>query len=202
MAFRLFNHNIFSYLMLSVFTTAVIFNTGCRKDTATNTPNTPSPNFVGQTFEGGTVAYIFESGDPGYVAGESHGLIAAEKDLDSLAVWGKMNLWITGAHDTLLGYGQQNTMDILQYGDTVNTAAWRCNRLDVHTYDDWYLPSKNELEKLFLNKIKIGGFNYNASYWSSCQNNANRAWMRNFSTGESVAANKSTLAKARAVRSF
>ena len=32
---------------------------------------------IGDTFGGGKVAYIFQSGDRGYVEGQQHGLIAA-----------------------------------------------------------------------------------------------------------------------------
>ena len=45
------------------------------------------------------------------------------------------------------------------------------------TYDDWFLPSKDELYKLYLNKDKIGGFT-DAWYWSSSEN-----WLTNLASG-------------------
>lgn len=193
------------YLLLYLFSLIIIglpLMSGCKKESKTNTSTGTSPNFVGQTYQGGIVAYIFETGDPGYVAGESHGLIAAPADLDSMPIWGRKGTWITGAHDTFLGSGQQNTLDILKYGDTPNVAAWYCDQLDIHGHDDWYLPSKMELQKLYQNRVKIGGFNYLGAYWSSCQNNANKAWLLNFKNGADVGTDKTTKAIVRAVRSF
>lgn len=52
----------------------------------------------------------------------------------------------------------------------------------------WYLPSKNELGKLYEHNNDIGGFNYNM-YWSSTDYDdgnmgaANKAWIANFEEG-------------------
>jgi hypothetical protein len=46
-------------------------------------------------------------------------------------------------------------------------------------YDDWYLPSKDELNKLYLNKDKIGVF-ANDVYWSSSEYFEANAWYQYF----------------------
>ncbi len=42
---------------------------------------------IGDNFGGGKVAYIFKQGDHGYVAGQTHGLIAAKGDLSYNDTW-------------------------------------------------------------------------------------------------------------------
>lgn len=42
---------------------------------------------IGDNYGGGKVAYIFRQGDPGYVAGQTHGLIAAKGDLSYNDTW-------------------------------------------------------------------------------------------------------------------
>ena len=58
-----------------------------------------------------------------------------------------------------------------------------CNSLNRLGYDDWYLPAKDELNALYLNKEKIGGFNY-GWYWSSTStSNGRRYWGQSFEYG-------------------
>jgi hypothetical protein len=65
----------------------------------------------------------------------------------------------------------QNTTDILTGCTaagcaTAGIAAKLCDDLVDGGYADWYLPSSDELYKLYLNKDIIGGFVQNY-YWSS-----------------------------------
>jgi hypothetical protein len=68
-------------------------------------------------------------------------------------------------------------------------------------YSDWYLPGKDELNKLYINRAAIGGF-ANFNYWSSTDLNSNGAWARNFGLGHLYGPNKASTAHVRAVRAF
>ena len=48
--------------------------------------------------------------------------------------------------------------------------------------EGWRLPTKEELNYLFLNRDGITGFTNN-NYWSIATNNGSGAWSQNFSNG-------------------
>ena len=124
---------------------------------------------VGQQLFGGVIFYADSSG---------RCLIAASSDLQ-LAKWGCSNS-ITNITDNTIFCGKANTQKIIsQCGDS--TAAFIASSLDINGYNDWYLPSKIELEMMYQNRLKIGGFT-NLPYWSSTEvpNQANSAYSSEF----------------------
>ena len=155
---------------------------------------------VGDSYQGGKVAYILQATDPGYDANTQHGIIAAPADQGS-TVWGCFGTTISGAQGTAVGTGKQNTIDIIKSCATAGIAARLCIDLVLNGYSDWYLPSKDELNKLYINRAVIGGFT-NFNYWSSTELNSNGAWGRNFGLGHLYGPNKNSKANVRAIRGF
>jgi len=157
---------------------------------------------VGDSYGGGIVAYLFVEGDPGYDASEQHGLIAAAADQSTGIAWSNITDTLVGTTGTAIGTGQANTTAIVGQADCASGAAKLCDDLTLNTYSDWFLPSKDELHKLYLNKDAIGGFT-TSWYWSSSEGDANRAWMRYFSSDYSLSWYKNyTYPRVRAVRTF
>jgi hypothetical protein len=165
-------------------------------------PN-PPPYFIGQAALGGKIAYILQPSDPGYVAGEQHGLVAATADIStSVFVWGCNGTNIPGAMGIDIGTGNQNTIDIMAGCATPNIAARLCGDLVEGGYSDWYLPSRIELTQLYNNRVAIGGFNLSTFYWSSTEVDANNAITYAFNFATYFQAAKTFALLVRAVRSF
>jgi hypothetical protein len=162
------------------------------------------PSTIGASYGGGVIAYFLLPGDPGYVAGQTHGLIAAASDQSTGVQWGCefTGIEITGADGTTLGTGYQNTIDIIDGCATAGIAAKLCSNLLLNGFNDWYLPSRDELNKLYLNQTLIGGFVNNGKYWSSSEAQSNASRIQYFIDGIQSINQKSTTNRVRAVRSF
>ncbi len=115
--------------------------------------------WIGQNYGGGKVFYIDVT--------KKHGLIAADFDIGGAGYpWGGADENTVGADGTAVGTGYQNTVDIVNaYGE--GTAAHACFNLDTLGYDDWYLPSKEELKGVGKAFIDLGQGNFTGSYYSS-----------------------------------
>jgi hypothetical protein len=86
---------------------------------------------------------------------------------------------------------------------TENYAARLCDTHVIGTYDDWFLPSQDELDLMYDNlKVNgLGGFSA-TGYWSSSESGANVAWGQGFSGGNQVDVNKDYVLRVRPVRAF
>lgn len=142
---------------------------------------------------GGIVFYITDGG--------AHGLEAAPADQSAGAQWGCYGTPITGADGTATGTGAQNTADIIAGCGEASIAAQVADAYTLNGYDDWFLPSKDELNLLYLQKDVVGGF-AGGYYWSSSEDDSGSAWYQVFDVGFQSLNNKGTMLRVRAVRAF
>jgi hypothetical protein len=138
-------------------------------------------------------------------AGWSDGTCGGSDLTDPTTVWGCNGTTISGADGTAIGTGEQNTTDIVARCTTVGIAARRANDLVLGGKSDWFLPSRDELNQMYIRRTAIGGFTIDDPhyYWSSSESGYNSAWPQHFNFGSQYHfASKNLTASVRPVRAF
>lgn len=124
-------------------------------------------HYIGESYGGGIVFFVYDNGQ--------HGLIAASADQSTGVPWSISNS-ITNAVRDGIGAGKFNTERIINNQGAGAYAAQICANYTGGNYGDWYLPSKYELNLLYLQKAVVGGFPNSGAYWSSSEYNFSSAW--------------------------
>jgi hypothetical protein len=85
-----------------------------------------------------------------------------------------------------------------------NSSKTACEDLILNGYSDWYLPSREELDSVYikLKKVGIGGFAKGGGYWSNPEYNDSSAWVKSLNDGEQYLNSKANYYNVRAVRAF
>ncbi|MGA0827819.1 MAG: hypothetical protein ACO3PW_10750, partial [Gemmobacter sp.] len=114
---------------------------------------------------------------------------------------GTTNYTNTGATSTSNGLANTNTLVALADAGAPYNAANACRSLG----SEWYLPSRDELNVLYVNRAAIGGFNpsgaiYAGWYWSSPDIYTTNAWCQRFTDGSQHSREKYYVMSVRCVR--
>jgi hypothetical protein len=150
---------------------------------------------IGNQLQGGVIFWVDST--------DSHGLVSALADLGDYAQYGCSGDSIgPEAQHYGFGTGDTNSAAILAACPTPGIAANLCDNLSLNGYTDWYLPAKDELWEMFLQRTVIGRFT-NYIYWSSTEVSGPGAWIVAFD-GDGYAAwtNKDAFANVRCIRKF
>jgi len=168
-------------------------------------------HYIGEKYGGGIVFYVYDNGQ--------HGLIAATADQSTQVRWLASDGTYTNtrARANGVGAGLKNTAIIIAnqlaggvdggISKTDPFAATVCNEYSVTvdgvTYGDWYLPSKYELNLLFLQQSVVGNFSKDF-YWSSTESDFSLAWCMSFDVNIKLMTpfGKGSNSSVRAIRSF
>jgi hypothetical protein len=172
-----------------------IYTAGTGIDISNNVISTTCGLSIGQSYQGGIIFHLDASG--------CHGLICATSDQSAGANWG--SYVTTGATYDGLKAGLSNTSLIVDINTSSANAANLCNDYVVYSneglYNDWYLPSKQELNLMYINRLIIGGFG-TGYYWCSTELDNLTVWHQRFSDGFQNYAAKILIYNVRAIRAF
>jgi hypothetical protein len=176
---------------------------------------------IGTQYGGGYVAYLLTSGESiGYIsangstsgtypynASVQHGIISAPVDQSSSMVWdprARASMTATGVTLVNLGSGANNTRLIYAtLGSSSNYAAKVAIDYSNAGFTDWYLPSSNELKKLYLNRALIGNNFTATNYAGSVESSTTIYYPVSFVTGTNPSGiYKDVSAYVRAIRAF
>ena len=133
---------------------------------------------------GGLVFY-----DKGNNTGGWRYLEAAPADIDRLLVATTDNIKYNDLLERGIGWGKRNTEATMVQAATAGGGfGWATQAADafvVNGFDDWFLPSRDELSYMYghLQMQGLGSFK-NEQYWSSTHSNGIRCWSVNFNSGE------------------
>jgi len=155
---------------------------------------------IGETGPAGGLIFY----DKGYVSDGWRYLEAAPSDQSTGIQWYNGSNVDTGAIGSAIGTGQANTTAIAAKQGAGSYAAQLCNDLTVGGYSDWFLPSKDELNQMYLNLKKqgVGGF-ASDYYWNSLEYTTDSAWDQYFGNGQQYYGNPKSIAdRVRAARAF
>ena len=161
-------------------------------------------SLIGQTFAGGIIFYVQSDGT---------GLVAAPLDQSTGAVWGCSGTIISGTGGIAIGTGFQNTIAIDTVCSTPGIAADICANLSLNGFTDWFLPSQDEIDEMYIKigqgaqapNTNIGNFS-DTPYWSSTAQDSGLnpglfAYLKNFN-GNNIDGGRNGSFYVRAIRAF
>ena len=166
--------------------------------TWTNSSTLTGAHYIGESYGGGIVFYVYENG--------KHGLIVSSTDQSTAVYWSQSATYTTtNAVRDGINAGMANTERIIFSQGIGNYAAQVAANYKGGGFGDWYLPSITELNLLYAQRQLMFSIGYsNTYYWSSNENPSNKqqAWAYNF-TGSGIFGLKYyNSASVRAIRSF
>jgi len=139
-------------------------------------------------------------------ADETEGAIENTYDAIYGYVYAPTNTEVGGTGEAI-GTGAANTARLMAVlGTSVMHAARICDQKSVtvgeQVFDDWFLPSREEIYQMYLQRDVIGSF-VDHFYWSSSEAlSVSDAYLQSFQTGNKAGSNKNSIHLVRAVRAF
>lgn len=148
-------------------------------------------HFVGEYYGGGVIFHVEEGG--------KHGLIT--KTIDKSA-------WHLGTYTE--EYTERDGIATSKFNKKRIQAISNSGAYDAQTFamneeeklSDWFLPTKYDLDKMYINRSVLGGFSEFSKGWKSPETSSLNAWYRSFVTGLSFTNGRDENDYIRIIRKF
>lgn len=151
----------------------------------------PMDSLYARVYQGGYIFYFFPEDTSGLVLGTEDLKYKDYHPADKI-IWGCRND-LVGTKDASIGAGLENTMKISEKGcrlynpdeeTWLKSAATLCLEYETGVYDDWYLPSKDELHEAFMNISYNDRVHFGKKYyWTSTEKDNEFAWIEIMASG-------------------
>jgi hypothetical protein len=107
-------------------------------------------HYIGEEFGGGVIFHLWKDAQ-----GVEHGLIVDKTDLSTSQVWSNVDQTLIGPAAQSSWDGLSNSNAIVAQAGHTNSAAALCLNSTNGGQSDWYLPSIEELERLYTNRLEV-----------------------------------------------
>jgi hypothetical protein len=148
-------------------------------------------HYVGEYLGGGIVFHVYDGG--------KHGFITSTVDY---------NKWQDGTDTDSytvrdgIATNKFNARRIIAIKDATAYDAREFTKYTCVYLSDWYLPTRYELELLYLHRSVLGGYDEFTRSWRSDEESKVNAWFTSFATGGKFTNGKDDITYVRVLRSF
>ena len=161
-------------------------------------------HYIGEVFGGGVIFHLWKDEN-----GIENGLIVDTVNLSTSQQWSNVDDALAGADSTWDGMANSQAI-VNQVGHT-DSAAKLCLDSTNGGFNDWYLPSVDEMKILLnnrfnvnksINNISAQEIELTANYWASIESSDENSTLFNFRDGSVFFISKNTPNTVRAIRKF
>ncbi len=163
-------------------------------------------HFIGEPYGGGVVFDVWKD-----TLGVEHGLVVDATDLSAAYAWSNVTATLIGAGAQSVWDGLSNSNAVMAQAGHSSSAALLCYNSTNGGQSDWYLPSIQELNKIWANYVDVGrtlsqisGATQFAAerYWSSTEYSTTSIFYFHYLTAVITNDSKGRIFHVRAVRAY
>ena len=163
-------------------------------------------HFIGEPYGGGVVFDVWKD-----TLGVEHGLVVDATDLSAAYAWSNVTATLIGASAQSVWDGLSNSNAVMAQAGHSSSAALLCYNSTNGGQSDWYLPSIQELNKIWANYVDVGrtlsqisGATQFAAerYWSSTEYSTTSIFYFHYLTAVITNDSKGRIFHVRAVRAY